>query len=202
MLEHNQKDFPWTFYFNGMPMPKWGAQWPSFREERHGNWDADVGPRDFYIIRCKIDHVGKVESASPHVFLYAVQELLCLLVTEREGVLELIRHNIQCSEVYSGVNPLEVYHGLMEAAFEMRALTQRDGVAFWTSGYQSDQMQLMEAMRRAALPPSNPEFVAAPHVKNRQADLQRLWKQQVKILHAAASAGGVPKELRKRLLEL
>jgi hypothetical protein len=197
MLEHSDKDFPWTFYFNGMPMPKWAAQWPSSRKIEHGNWDADVGPRDLYIIQCKIDHVGKVESASPHVFLYAVQELLCMLVTEREGVLDIIR-----DRNYPNTEPLEVYNNLTEAAFEMRALTKHDGVAFWTSGYQADQMRLMEAMRRAALPPSDPEFVAAPHVKERQAELQRLWKQQVRILHAAASAGGVPKELRKRLLEL
>ncbi len=91
MSEYEQKDFPWTFYFNGVPMPKWGAQWPWFGAEEHVNWDWEVGPRDYYIIRCKIDRVGTVESASPHIFLYAVQELLCLLFTEREGVMELIR---------------------------------------------------------------------------------------------------------------
>ncbi len=84
----------------------------------------------------------------------------------------------------------------------MRALTQRDRQAFWTSGYQADQMRLMEAMRRGALAPTDPEFVPAPHVKSRQAELQRHWKQQIKILHGAASAGNVPQELRKRLLEL
>jgi hypothetical protein len=197
MSEYDQKDFPWTFYFNGMPMPKWGAQWPWSGSEEHRNWDQDIGPRDFYIIRCKIDHVGKVESASPHVFLYAVQELLCLLFTERDGVMELIR---KCH--YPDTEPKEVYDGLVEAAFEMRALTQRDRVAFWASGYQDDQMRLMEAMRRAGLPSDDPGFVAAPHVKKRQAELQRHWKQQVKILHGAASAGNVPQELQKRLLEL
>jgi hypothetical protein len=197
MSEYNQKDFPWTFYFNGVPMPKWGAQWPWLGAGEHTNWDQDIGPRDFYITRCKIDHVGKVESASPHVFLYAVQELLCLLFTERDGVMELIR-----DANYPNTQPKEVYDGLVEAAFEMRALTQRDRMAFWTSGYQDDQMRLMEAMRRAALAPADPEFVPAPHVKSRQAELQRHWKQQIKILHGAAGAGDVPKELRKRLLEL
>jgi hypothetical protein len=197
MLDYDQKDFPWTFYFNGMPMPKWGAQWPWFGAGEHANWDAEIGPRDYYIVRCKIDHAGSVESASPHVFLYAVQELLCMLVTERDGVLELIR-----SANYPQAEPQEVYNGLTEAAFEMRALTQRDGVAFWTSGYQSDQMRLMEAMRRAALPPNDPGFVAAPHVKKRQGELQRVWKQQIKILHAAAGTGQVPNELRERLLKL
>ncbi len=132
MTDYPEKDFPWTFYFNGVAMPKWGACWPSFKPEMQANWDWDVGPRDFYVISCKIDHVGKVESASPHVFLYAVQELLCVLFTEREGVLERIRN-----WKHPQAKPQEVYQGLVDAAFAMRERTQKDGVAFWISGYEA-----------------------------------------------------------------
>src|SRR5579871_3864463 len=90
MPEYPDEEFPWTFYFNGVAMPKWGANWPLITAD-FKNWEWDVGPRDLYTIRFKIDRVGTVESANPHIFIYAVQEILCLLLTERKGVMEQIR---------------------------------------------------------------------------------------------------------------
>lgn len=197
MSDYPEKDFPWTFYFNGYEMPKWGANWPSFGPEQHTNWDWDVGPRDFYIIRCKIHHVGKVESASPHVFLYAVQEMLCVLFTEREGVLDRIR-NWKSPHP----DPREVYDGLVQAAFEMRERAQKDETAFWISGYESDRMKLLEAMRRSKLEPNNPDYEAPPHVKSRLSLLRQLWKHQVKTLHVAANSKKIPQAHRKKLLEM
>ena len=197
MAAYPEHDFPWTFYFNGTAMPKWGANWPTFGPGNLQDWDWDIGPRDFYIICCKIDHVGGIESASAHAFLYAVQEMMCLLFTERENVLKDIQR-----WVAQRAEPEEVYEGLVEAAFKMRELSRRDGVAFWTSGYEADRLQLIEAMRRAALAHDDPDFLPPPHIKARTALLQQLWKDQVKILHSAAASGKLPKEHRKRLLEL
>src|SRR5258708_16488804 len=169
MPEYPKKDFPWTFYFNGVAMPKWGACWPAFPDGDHQNWDWEVGPRDFYIIRCKIDHVGSIESANPHVFIYAVQEFLCLLLTEQKWALHQCRRPAS-----SHAPPEEVYQGLLEAAFDIRARARHDGHAFWISGYEADRLRLVEAMRAASLPPGDPGHVPPPHIQSRLNHLKLL----------------------------
>ena len=197
MPDYPEQDFPWTFYFNGTAMPKWGANWPSIGVANYKNWDWEVGPRDLYTIRYKIDHVGTLESANPHVFIYAVQEILCLLLTERKGVLEQIQE-------WSGTEtpPDEIYEGLLAGAFEMRASTKREGRAFWTSGYEADRLLLIEAMRRASLPANDPDFSPPPHVKSWRGHLERLWKDQIKTLKHVSGSGNFSNELRKKLSEL
>lgn len=54
----------------------------------------------------------------------------------------------------------------------MRELTIRDGGAFWISGYESDRLQLVEAIRRASLPPGDLEYAPAPHVSSLRSDLE------------------------------
>jgi hypothetical protein len=200
MAEYPDKDFPWTFYFNGVIMPKWGACWPDFTAGDHRNWDWEIGPRDFYIIRCKIDHVGKIESANAHAFLYAVQELLCLLFTEKAFVSKHCRALAQQSGTPEETET--IYESLVEAAFQMRECTLKDGIAMWTSGYEADRLSLVDAMRRAALPAKNPEHRPPPHIADRQRGLESLWKTQIKTLHQAGSSAGVPRAWRKKLLEL
>jgi hypothetical protein len=196
MSPYSEQDFPWTFYFNGVTMPKWGANWPAYGPGNFEDWDWEIGPRDLYLIRRKIDLVGSIESANAHAFLYAVQEVLCMLFTERENVLKDIQR-----WAAGRAEPREVYDGLVEAAFKMRELTRRDSQAIWISGYEADRLRLIEAMRRASLAQEHPDFLAAPHIKARTAHLQRLWRDQIGILRAAASKR-TSKENRKRLMEL
>jgi hypothetical protein len=151
MAIHSEKDFPWTFYFNGVAMPNWGACWPEVPIVNHRNWEWEIGPRDFFLVRSKIDHVGRIESSNPHVFLYAVQEMLCLLFTEKQLVSEHCRRIAGPSD-----SAEEVYQGLIAAAFEMRDSAHKETAAFWTSGYEADRLRLVEAMRRAILPPNDP----------------------------------------------
>ena len=60
--EYPEKDFPWTFYFNGEAMPKWAACWglAGVGGCVHPERDAceDVSERDLYIIMCTMDYVG------------------------------------------------------------------------------------------------------------------------------------------------
>lgn len=198
MPNYPKKDFPWTFYFNGVAMPKWGACWPVLPEDKYRqHWDWDIGPRDFYLIRQKIDRLGTIESANPHAFLYAVQEILCLLFTERSWVMDHC-----CRLAAENESPAEIFEGLIEAAFQMRDLARRDSQAMWVSGYDADRLRLVEAMRCAALPPDHPEHQAPPHIVTRQNHLRMVWQNQIKTLHQAASAKNVPNEMRKKLLEL
>lgn len=196
MSAYPKKDFPWTFYFNGLEMPKWGACWPQFPENNHQHWDWEVGPRDFYIIRNKIDRVGSVESANPHVFIYAIQEFLCLVLTERKWALD------HCRKLAAEpVTAQEIYNSLINTAVEMRDRARKEGHAFWVSGYEADRARLVEAMRRANLPPNDPAYVPPPHMQARQNHLKLLWQTQIKTLRQAASGNHISAALRKKLLE-
>ena len=201
MSEYPDNEFPWTFYFNGIALPKWGACWGmadvcSFNDPRK-SWEWDVGPRDIYILDCRIDHVGVVESADPDVFRYAVQEVLCILLDKREAVFEKLRRSWDFPADLD-----EIYGGLVEAAFQMRELAVRDGRAFWISGYEAERLRLIEAIRRASLPPGSLDYAPPPHVRSIRSQLESFWRQQAKTLHRVASAGGKTKEFRKRLLEV
>src|SRR4051794_938256 len=89
--DYPDQDFPWSFYFNGEVMPKWGACWGMARVasflQPEKNANQDVEHRDAYIISGQIDHVGVVESADPDVFIYAVQEVLLILLDQRASIL-------------------------------------------------------------------------------------------------------------------
>jgi hypothetical protein len=193
--EYPDRDFPWNFYFNGELMPKWGACWflaevANFLQlERDA--DQDVGHRDIYIVYCEIDHVGVVESADPDVFIYAVQEVLHILLSERDAVLASL----------SG-QPPEVYAGLVAAAFRMRELALRQRGAFWLSGYEEDRVQLVEVMRRCQLPSDSPDFILSPHLRRWQSYLRCAREEQVRHLNQLAQSGQLDDATRKRLREI
>lgn len=160
--EYPDSDSPLPFYFNGEAMPKWGAYWAladivSFLEPQK-NTDHDVGHRDIYIIYRRIDHVGVVESADPDLFLYAVQEVLLILLNQPTRVISSLGQD-------ACLQPQKVYEGLLEAALGMRELTHAQRRAFWTSGHEADRLRLLEVMRRCELPAGDAEFLLPPHLR-------------------------------------
>ncbi|MDB5336228.1 MAG: hypothetical protein JWN70_1847 [Planctomycetaceae bacterium] len=193
--DYPDKDLPWNFYFNGEVMPKWGACWGMARVasflQPGRNADQDVGHRDIYITYCQIDHVGSVESADPDVFIYAVQEVLHIFLSQRESILATL-----------GEQSPDVYSGLVEAALRMRELAVERRCAFWTSGYEADRVRLVEVMRRCQLPSDSPEFTLPPHVQRLRRRLQAAREEQVRRLHQLAQSGQFDKDLRKRLHEI
>jgi hypothetical protein len=193
--EYPGSDFPWSFYFNGEVMPKWGACWGLARigESLQLKRDADqeLGHRDVWFIYCKIDHVGVVESADPDVFIYAVQEVLHILLSQRGSVLASL----------SGESP-DVYSDLVATAFRMRELAIQQRCAFWSSGYEEDRVRLMEVMRRCQLPSDSSDFTLPPHMKRWRSVLQSAREWQVRQLHRLAQSGQLEKDLRKRLHEI
>jgi hypothetical protein len=198
--QYPEKDFPWTFYFNGEAMPKWAACWSmaGVGSFVHPEKDAceDVSERDIYIIVCTIDHIG-VESADPDIFLYAVQEVLYLLLYHSDRILASI------SEHPRGANSArEIFTGLVEGAFRMRQLVHDQRCAFWTSGYEANNEGLKESMRRAALPPASPDYAPPPHLARMRSMARFYQEQQISRLHRLAQSGRFDKATRKRLNEL
>ena len=193
--DYPQRDFPWSFYFNGEIMPKWGACWGMARVasflQPGRDADQDVGHRDIYIIYCQIDHVGTVESADPDVFIYAIQEVLQIFLSRRDAILTAL-----------GEQSHEVYSGLVEAALRTRELVVERRCAFWTSGYEADRLRLAETMRCCELPADSAEYILPPHVQHLRSELQWRHKQQVRQLHQLAQSGQFDKEMRRRLNEI
>ncbi len=195
--QYPDAEFPWSFYFNGVLMPKWGACWGLAEVSRllepDKHWDNDVGHRDIYLIECRIDHVGVPESADPDLFIYAVQEVLCVLLGQRDAVMESLRtSSVPCDAD-------EVYEGLVSAALQMRRLTSGQRMAFWTSGYEADRLRLVESMALAQLPASDPRHAPPPHLRRFAGELAWRIKDQTSKLHSLAQSGQFPKDLRREL---
>ena len=186
------------FYFNGELMPAWGASWSlagvaDFLDPA-SNWDEDYGHRDVWLLSCSIDHLGTVESSDPEAFIYCVQEVLLILLKNRE---EIIR---RLESQRSGAP--DVYAGMVAAIFEMRKLTERDSCAFWVSGSEQDLMSLREWMRRSRLPEASPDYLKPPHQRRKEGFLKTLTDLQVKSLHRLAQDGNLDKALRKALYSI
>ncbi len=80
--DYPDENFPWSFYFNGELMPKWGACWGLAAVASFLQIPENVGHHAVYDVYCGIDHVGIVESADPEAFIYAVQEVLYILLSQ------------------------------------------------------------------------------------------------------------------------
>lgn len=193
--DYPDEDHPWNFYFNGELMPKWGACWSMAGVAGHlqmeRDADRDIGHRDVYVIGCQIDHLGAVESADSDIFIYAAQEVLHILLSQRDSILVSLKDE-----------PHDVYAGLVETAFRMRDLAIRQSCAFWTSGYDADRIRLIEVMRRCRLPSNSPEFVLPPHVQRLKHELHLARERQIRRFHQLAQSGQFDKEIRKRLHEI
>ena len=178
-------------------MPKWGACWRLAQIGRFldpaKTWDNDIGHRDVYIISYRIDHAGAMESADPGLFIYAAQEVLCILLGETEAVMGSIRAGGASAPAD------EIYHGLVSAALQMRRLAEDQHMAFWTSGCEADRLRLLDCMERARLPESDPRHKPAPHLVQFAAALRSLVKEQESRLHKLAQSGTFPKPLRREL---
>lgn len=178
-------------------MPKWGACWSlagisGYLTDRD-HWDEDFGHRDVWIVECRIDHVGTVESADPGVFVYVVQEVLLLMLRHSAEVLERLKEVVP--------DPSLVFANLVEAAFEMRRLTLEDGCAFWSSGGEEDRLRCVEWMGQFRLPETDPRHRKPPHVFSEQSFLAAIRHGQVREFHRMAREGRFDRQLRKKLLE-
>jgi hypothetical protein len=194
---HREEDFPWTFYFNGEVMPKWGACWMLANVAGLLKVDDDLNEyfteREVFNIYCKIDHVGNAESADPDVFIFAIQEILCLLIGQKKKVFAQLDKHRALEEIYSG---------LIEAALKMRFLTIDQHRAFWTSGNDADREYLVERMRCSQLPPEDPHFKAPPHFVERQSELCLVKKDQIRQFQRLAQSSKVDLELKLTVNEL
>ncbi|RYD85087.1 MAG: hypothetical protein EOP84_03585 [Verrucomicrobiaceae bacterium] len=173
--EYPSCDSPWHFYFNGVELPKWSSSWcaaPLLERVRLSmeDWDERIGWSDFWILYCRIDHVGIIESEDPLCFCVCAAVLLKVLLAEETSILSELIPFAQEQKTTAE----EVYSNLRDALLQMLELTTHDRIAFWTTGYEPDRLRLVEAVRRHNLPASHSEYLEAPHVvRDRE---EALWR--------------------------
>jgi hypothetical protein len=190
-------DFPLTFYFNGEAMPLWGQCWMACNLTKHADvemdgWDQGVTSHDLWMLYCRIDHGGCAESEDERRFRVCIRVLLKIVLTKERG----LEWEAESWAAHYGTTGPEVVRGIRDALLAMSALTERDGLAMWTTGYEADRQNLCETMRRVRLPKDSPEWQEMPHVARERFDtrlqLEGLRKDLVKLVRA----GDLPKEIR------
>jgi hypothetical protein len=191
--EYPESDYPWTFYFNGVEMPRfancWGECnagklmhdfcrrcWPDPEE-----FDAALEENRFFQIEARIDHGGTIESFDPLEFrMVSLRLLLCLLIDEEQVVAHLTEHFPSLGR------PADVFRGVCDGIFKMNQLVAQDGIAFWSAGYKADGERLREAIRRHRLPPGHADYLEAPHLertrRNDKITIEFLRKDVLKLV--------------------
>jgi len=190
--EYPDKDYPFTFFFNGESLPKWGACWSLAQLAESLDSKGNSFHREVWALYCQIDHVGVVESADADFFTCAIQEIMHIFLGQRDSVLTKLKEQ-------SYGSPKEIYAGLIEATFRMRELTVAHKYALWTSGYETDRQCLVQTIRRCHLPSDSPEFIQFPHIRHLETEIRLRHDSQIRELHQLAQSGKLEKAHRKRL---
>ncbi len=195
-------DFPWTFYFNAVPLPKWSQCWPAsalvLARADMATWNERITSGDLFILECKIDHVGVIESEDPLRFKVLGLELLHVLLANKDA----ITASISPEGNRGSASPQAIYSAVVEGLVQMIDRAAADQIALWTVGYEADRLALAEAMRRCKLPPDHPEHRTPPHVErdNHEATFRLDWTR--KLMLQAASGQAFPKSVRGLLQRL
>lgn len=182
--DHPDESFPGDFYFNAELMPKWGACWGLAQLTEYIEPGVSAGRHSVWDIYCSIDH-GGVESAYPDDFLWAIHEVILILLTKRAAIMATL-----AEQTYGP--PQEIYLGLVRAALRMQELTVAHRCAIWASGGESAKGRVVALMRRPP-PELAPSRVPVP------GELKARLDEQVRRLHALAKSEPMDRDLRKRL---
>jgi hypothetical protein len=196
------KDFPYTFYFNGMSLPRWAQCWYAtnlldLSADALKSW----GPSNFDeadTLTGRLDHVGIVESADPLRFRNIAMQFAVTTLAQRDSVV----HSIEPYTIEFQATTEDVFAGIQEGLWHMIELVSRDRVAFWTVGYEADCILIAEAIRRHRLATDHPDFQAAPHLQREQSDADRRWDWLRKEAIEKITEGNLSKEDRRRILAL
>ena len=197
-------DFPWPHYFNGEPLPRWSNCWHlvpmlSYAEEYMKDWEDElVGFQHLWRLRCRMDHLGVVESEDPEVFRVCCFTLCYVLLRHEADILKALEAE---GHQYGGT-PLEIFTGVRDGLFAMHRSCLAEGIAFWSSGYEADRDGLRDAMSRTRLSSSDPDWLEPPHLQQRRSDAEcRLGHIRSDMLSLLGTRG-YPKEVRRLIHEL
>ncbi len=161
-------DWPWTLYFNGEPVQRWANCWnlcrfPESSREVFAEFPWLVDYLDFVRLCDRMDLAHTIESEDPVIFRVHSLSLLLLLLRNEAHV----RAALAPFAEEAGIPPSAIFEGLRDGVAAMHMLTVRDQLSFWSVGYPEDQVQLAAAFQQSRLPPSPQDYVAPPHIRER-----------------------------------
>lgn len=188
MTLYPDSDFPFTFYFQGIAMPKWSNCW-HFQP-------VDGGDVEWYVdqVHTRIDHVGVIESEESAVFTIAAQQVLLQSIDHKEKFTPHVDFSEKDREA--------VYQGLLAGLRQMIALAEAEEVVFWTGGYESDRATLVDAVRRFRLGDQHPDYFQPRHrIRRREERLFQLNYQRKELRRRLATIGS-DKVLKRFIYEL
>ena len=196
-------DWPWTLYFNGEVMPRWANCWnlcnlprPSTTPIAERYWLADN--HDFSRLVDRMDLAHTVDSEEPDVFRICCLTLLTVLLQNEPTVLL----TLEPEAAASGTTPQTIFSGVRDGLAAMHTLTVRDGMAFWSIGYDSDLAALNEAIRRFRFPSSHADRLDPPHVRERCREAASRIRSLRCGLIELLGTRHQPKDLRRFIHEL
>jgi hypothetical protein len=206
MSDYPDSDIPYPFFFNGEELPRWSAQWHlcplgdllnDFTDDPSTGWDEFIGFRHIWHLQCRIDHVGSIDSEEHAIFHVCAQEVLRVILLNRDQVIESIG-----AKDIKNTPANEVFLQIVEGIARMLELCARDGCAFWTSGYEEDRMRVVNWMRWSVLPPEHSDYCEPPHLNQRRSEQVLRAKFQLRDLRLLAQNGSLDKRLRQIVNQL
>jgi hypothetical protein len=202
--EHDHDlDYPWTLYFNGEPMPRWSNCWSLCDLLKHAIKSCEEhscaeSHADFSLLMDRMDPAHTVESEDGDRFRICCLTLLVLLLRHKSAVLEkLALFDPDDSSIAE-----DIYAGVRDGLIAMHALTLRDGIAFWSVGYDSDFERLTEAIRRSQLPSSHPDYLEPPHLRAKREEVTSRLRDLRCSLLEIVKTDHLSKDLRRFIHEL
>ncbi len=206
MLDYPDSGLPYPMFFNGEELPGWSSQWHlcslgdllnDFVDDPGKGWDEFIGYQHIWHLQCRIDHVGSIDSEDPTIFQVCAQEVLRVMLLNRDHVTRSIERK--------GTNNMsgdEIFIQIVIGIARMLELCARDRCAFWTSGYEEDRTRVLNWMRWTALPPGDSAYCEAPHLAKRRSEQIGRVKSQLSDLRTVAQTGSLEKRLQQIISQL
>jgi hypothetical protein len=183
-----KSDFPYTFYFNGVGLPKWAQVWHACK------FPIATTPGSMEI---EIDHVGGVASADAITFRTIALQLVGQMIQHEETILANCTEYLALYVQFKYVPANEIFSGVRDGLMRMIDLATQQNIAFWTAGNEENRVRLLDFMRRHRLPREYPDFFEAPHVRSKQMELRRGYEVARGTLIQLLHHGSLPKSMRK-----
>lgn len=192
-------EIPPPFYFNGETLSGWSTQWSfyDFDELSLSPWDEFIDVQHIWHLSCRIDHTGSIESEDPDIFRICVQEVLSLVLTQKEKIFRAFQ-----SDKETNAPNDEIYLEIVKGLCKMLELCARHKCAIWTSGEPTGCEKVLTMMDQISQPRDNPDSAELPHISQRKDELFSRSQSQLKKLRALASSGTLSKEVRKLIHQL
>jgi hypothetical protein len=177
--EYPDSDFPYTFYFNGTVMPKWTSCWSYIPITFKQDWIGYL----CWLVKCRIDHVGVIESEDSEIMQICVNQCLYALLEHKDKILA------DLTKFYPDEDSQEIMDSMISGLLLMGEIITTTPKVAWTNGYDSDLQKLNGMIDQ------EPQLY--PHEIERRSEMKFEVDSSLKQLRRYASNNKVPKNVRK-----